>query len=293
MNSRLRPLHTCGVSAFAMVHEVSIKSQDLNEPLGSIAKRIVKLGSLVSSLVYALLHIWLTILAYMDDTILALEDAVESVFPPSKHVFNKVDEVVQIIESLPGKFDDVLDRFPVIIEQVQLLDCALGQTISWLKVLTSKLTDWGSVNAKEKEIVIDTGYKETVLAATDNKAKHLRESPTQVGLNNEEIFPPVSEKSETSENVVGDQIAKASCAKGITYKEVLERGKRDNIEGKKDEKYRSHTDVVKTELGGEVASKRNDSILELFASGWLMKSSTSPVKNDTAGNSLQRSVSYT
>ncbi|XVF85227.1 hypothetical protein PTKIN_Ptkin17bG0100700 [Pterospermum kingtungense] len=299
VNSRLRPLHTCGSSALAIVHEVSIKAQDLNEPLGSMAKRIVEVGSLVSSLVYALLHIWLTIFSCIDDCILALEDAVERIFPPSKHVFNRVDEVVQIIESLPGKFGDVLDRFPVIIQQVPLLDCALGQTISWLKVLTSILTDWGSKNTEEKDIVVDTSCNESheSAVATDNETKHPIESPTQVGLHNKEKFPPVSEKPETSENV--GEIAKASSAKGITYKEVLERGKRENIEkkeAKKDEN-RSYSDVVKTEADEEEASKRNgdawkdDSIIdELFASGWLIKSS--PVNNDI-GSSLQRSVSYT
>lgn len=178
-----------------------------------------------------------------------------------------------------------------------MLDWALGQAISWLKVLTSILTHWGSGNTKEKEIVVDTGYNESngvSAAATDHEAKLPTESPSQVGLNNKETFPPVSQKPETeSENI--DEMAKASSAKGITYKEVLERGKRENIEkkeAKKDENPKC-ADVVKI-AAEEEASKRNgdalknDSILELFDSGWL----NNPVKK-AIESSLHRSVSYT
>ncbi|XP_021293596.1 uncharacterized protein LOC110423634 [Herrania umbratica] len=301
MNSRRRPLHTCGVSALAIAHKSYIKAQDLNEALGTKAKKIATLTSLVSSLVYALQHLWLAILSYFDDCILALEDAVESVFPPSKHVFNKADELVQIIEKLPGKFDNVLDKFPVIIEQVPLLDWALGQAISWLSILTSLLTQWGLGNAKEKEIVVDTGYNESnrVSAAPIDEAKRPAESPYHVGINNEETFPPVSEKPKTESEKVSLQ-AKPSAAKG-TYREVLERRKPETteknetkIDSKKDENP-SGTDVVKVEEAKEEASKRdgivlkNDSILELFDSGWLMNN---PVRN-AIGSSVPRSVSYT
>ncbi|XVE85281.1 hypothetical protein DITRI_Ditri17bG0079100 [Diplodiscus trichospermus] len=301
MNSRGRLLHTCGVSAFAMVRKASIKAQDMNEPLGSMAKKIVTLGSLFSSLLCALQHCWLAIFSYIDDCVLALEDAIERVFPPSKHVFIKVDDLVTIIETLPGKFDDVLDRFPVIIEQVPLLDWALGQAISWLKVLTSILTHWDSGNTKEKEIVVDTGHNESngvsAAAAADHEAKHPTEiSPSQVGLNNKVTFPSVSEKPETESENVGE-IAKASSAKGITYKEVLERGKRENFKKKKAKKNGNNNsaNVVKIEEAEEQASKKedvaekNDSILDLFDSGWL---TNIPVKR-AINSSLPRSVSYT
>ncbi|XWS69213.1 hypothetical protein CRYUN_Cryun04dG0160300 [Craigia yunnanensis] len=301
MISRRRPLHTCGVSAFAMAHNAYIKAQDLNEPLGSMAKRIVTLGSLVCSLVYALQHIWLAIFFYVDDCILALENAVEIVFPPSRHVFNKVDEVVQIIETLPVKLDDVLDKFPVMIEQVPLLDWALGQAISWLKVLTSILTHWGTGNTTEKEIAVDTGYNENngvPVAATDHEAKRPTESPSQVSLNKKDAFPSVTEKPKTEAEKVGE-IAKRRPAKG-TYKEVLEKGKTENIEqkeakrdAKKDENP-DGTDILKIEAEDEsskrdgIALKKN-SILELFDSGWLI---FSPVKT-AIGSSLPHSVSYT
>lgn len=303
MNSRRRPLHTCGVSAFAVAHKAYIKAhRDLNtEPLGSMAKRIATSGSLVSSLVYALQHIWLATLFYADDYILALEKGVESVFPPSSHVFNKVDELVRIIENLPGKLDDVLDKFPVMIEQVPMLDWAMGQAISWLKVLTSVLTHWGTGNAQEKEIVVDTGYNESngvPEAEIDHEAKRPLESPSEVGLNSTEKFPPVSEKPKTEAEKVGE-IAKPTAAKG-TYKEVLERGKAENIEKKeakmdatKDEN-RDGTDVVNIEAEDESSQRdgislKNDTILELFDSGWLMKT---PVKT-AIERSLPRSVSYT
>ncbi|XVE74804.1 hypothetical protein DITRI_Ditri12bG0047900 [Diplodiscus trichospermus] len=292
MNSRRRPLHTCGVSAIAMAHKACIKAQDLNEPLGSMVKRIVTLGPLVSSLVYALQHIWLAIFLYVDDCILGLENAVERVFPSSRHVFNKVDELVEFIETLPGKFDDVMDKFPVMIKQAPLLDWALGQAISWLKVSTSILTNLGTGNTMEKEIVVvDRGYNESngasAAAATDHEAKRHTASPIQVGLNNKDTFPPVAEKPKTKAEKFGD-IAKPRAAKG-TYKEVLERGKTKNVEKTKGAKRNAKIEAEdKSSKRDGIALKKN-SILELFDSGWLMNS---PVKT-TMGSSLPRSVSYT
>ncbi|XVF02728.1 hypothetical protein REPUB_Repub04eG0199200 [Reevesia pubescens] len=301
MDSRRRPLHTCGVSAFAIAHKAYIKAQDLNEPFRSMAKTIATLGSLVSYLVYALQYIWLIIFFYVDDCILALENAVESVFPPSRHVFNKVDEIVQTIETLPGKFDDVLDKFHVIMEQVSLLDWVLGQAISWLKFLTSTLTHWDSGNRNEKEIVVDTGYNESngvSAVATDHESKLPKESPSHVGLDNKETFPLVSEKPKTEAKKVG-WIVNPSAERG-TYKEVLESGKGEKLE-KKEEKKDAKTDenpedvdIVKIEAEDESSTSdgvalKNDSILELFDSGWLMKT---PVKN-AIDSSLPRSVSYT
>ena len=156
----------------------------------------------------------------------------------------------------------------------------------------------GTGNTTEKEIAVDTGYNESngvPAAATDHEAKLPTESPSQVGLNNKETFPPIPGKPETESNNVGE-IAEASSANGITYKEVLKSGKRENIEkkeAKKDENPKC-TDVVKIEAEEEASKSngdalKNDSILELFDSGWLMNS---PVKQ-TNESSLLRSVSYT
>ncbi|OMO88245.1 hypothetical protein COLO4_20347 [Corchorus olitorius] len=278
MNSRRRrrPLHTCGVSAFAIAHKSYKKAQDSNEFLGSKAKKITTLIlALVSSLVNILQHLWLAIFSYIDNCILTLEDAIEHVLPPSKHVFNKIDEVVKIIETLPAKYDDVLDNFPLIIERIPLLNLAIAHAISWLKFLTSILNHWGTENAREKEIVVDTAYNQSNVGSVS------AESPSHIGLKNEEIFPPVSEKQGIADK------AKPATAKG-TYKEVLERGKAEDLD-KKDANKDENSKGNKARNNEEGTQLKNDSILALFDSGWLMK----PSGKNNIGSSLPRSVSYT
>ncbi|MBA0682468.1 hypothetical protein Goari_024185, partial [Gossypium aridum] len=184
MNCRRRPFYTWGVSAINISHKAYIKAQALSEPLGLMAKWLLTISlNMVSCTLLCLQQFWLAIFFFVDDCILALENVVERVFPPSKHVFDKVDEIVQTIETLPGKFDDILDEFPVIIKQVPLLEWGLSLVISWLKLLTSILTRWGSRNTKEKEIAVDTAYEEVIngdvpVAETEhNEAKLPTESP--------------------------------------------------------------------------------------------------------------------
>ncbi|XP_039068833.1 uncharacterized protein LOC120215149 [Hibiscus syriacus] len=114
MNCRRRPLHTWGVSAIALSHKAYMKTQDLKEPIALMA---IGLLSLTAYMVYCILHcmqrFWLAVFFFVDDCILALENMVETLFPSSKHVFDKVDAAVEIIEALPGKFDDILNEFQV------------------------------------------------------------------------------------------------------------------------------------------------------------------------------------
>ncbi|KAL4281445.1 hypothetical protein GQ457_03G009170 [Hibiscus cannabinus] len=148
MKCRRRPLHTWGVSAIAVSHKAYMKARDLNEPLALMAKRLLSLPThMVSYILRCVQHFWLAIFFFVDECILALENIVETVFPSSKHVFDRVDEAVEIIEALPGKFDDVLVEFPVIIKQVPFLDRGLCLAISWLNLLR------GFVNTEEKQTI--------------------------------------------------------------------------------------------------------------------------------------------
>ncbi|KAK7847781.1 hypothetical protein CFP56_006256 [Quercus suber] len=110
MSSRHRPLHSCGVSILAIVHSAYTKAQEFNGLIGSTARKVAKLAPFAGPLAYAMQYHWLTILSFADDQILAVENMIEKVFPPSNHVFNKIDYLVQVAETLPEKFDTSIQK---------------------------------------------------------------------------------------------------------------------------------------------------------------------------------------
>ncbi|TKY59875.1 hypothetical protein E2542_SST16969 [Spatholobus suberectus] len=143
MNSRHRPLHACGVSILAIVDIAMGKTQHINGPLGSTLRRVTKLAKFSTPLIYAIQFQWLIMLSFIDDAILAIEKITEKLFPPSTLVFDKVDEIVLMIVSLPEKFDGATNRFPTIIHEVPFLDWALTLMILRLNSLVSTLNHWG------------------------------------------------------------------------------------------------------------------------------------------------------
>ncbi|KAJ7945530.1 DNA ligase [Quillaja saponaria] len=294
MNSRHRPLHTCGFSILTIAYSTFTKTQDLNGPFGSTCRKIGRIAQFASPYVYTLQYQWLAILSFVDDEILAAENKIEKIIPPSTHVFNKIEELVQVIEYLPKKFDDALNKFPSIIHQIPFLDWVVVCVISWLNYLISTLTYWGSENTRIKGIVVDLNSNE------------LQESLDHVGCKSEENFPPVSDAPEaeiehkSAENKAVGAAVMPATMKG-TYKEVLEKGKeiigekvtrvdKGNIE--ENNKKEHAEENIEKELqsqtsdcdGKEVTKKdekitdgmndynmRDDSILNLFESGWIMK----------------------
>ncbi|KAK9277414.1 hypothetical protein L1049_006957 [Liquidambar formosana] len=245
-NSRRRPLHTCAVSVSAIAHKASTKAQDFKDPIGSMTNRIATLATSISPFLYAMQFQWLAVLSFADDHILALENMVESVFPPSTHLFDRIDELLLIAETLPGKFDNAVDKFPMIIRQVPLLDWALVHVIAWLNIFLSRLTYWGSDSTREKEITVDTGCIECYNESTpDDKAHHPMEPQVDIQSENMEKFPPVSE---TKTGDAGD----VKC----TYKEMLEKGTKENLEKNDDnlKKEKQKFDVGKEETGEGVGN---------------------------------------
>lgn len=215
----------------AIAHSAYEKAQAFNGPIGSTTRRV---ATFASPLVYALQYQWLAILSFTDDCILAVENVMEKIFPPSTYVFNRIDCLVQIIETFPEKFDDALDKAPEILHLVGF-DCALVQIVSWLNFLIATLTHWESGSAREKDIMVDE-------PETDSKT-------VDSGTYEEEVV----EKG-TKENV------------------EKKSGELEEVE-KMDQKNEEITNVGKEETGkgDENAEKSNeDPILELFESGWLM-----------------------
>ncbi|KAK3040818.1 hypothetical protein RJ639_029162 [Escallonia herrerae] len=159
--SRRRPLYTCGAAIMAIVHKVYTKTQGVYGPTGSSTRRIAPLLNSVFPSMYALQCQWLAVLSFADDQILSIEGTIETLFPPSTHLFNKIDKLVHDAEALPDKFDDAMNKFPVIIHQAPFLDWALAYLISWLNLLITTLTHWGSKSTWEKEIMIDTNCNDS------------------------------------------------------------------------------------------------------------------------------------
>ncbi|KAI4343372.1 hypothetical protein L6164_010729 [Bauhinia variegata] len=116
---RHRPLHACGVSVLTIA--------DLGY------------NRIASPLIYALQYQWLAILSFIDDHILAVEKMIENLFPSSAYAFDKIDQLVQLIESVPHKLDDAIavNRFPAPMEW------ALFHLISCLNSLISTFNRWG------------------------------------------------------------------------------------------------------------------------------------------------------
>lgn len=280
MSSRRRPLHTCGLSTIKIALKISCVAQDLSGPLGSMAKRVAKTTSFAIPFIYALLYLWLVLLSFADDHILAAEDIIERYFPPSKHFFNKIDDLVLVVENLPKKFDCAVKSFPSIINQVPFLDWALVHVISLLELLISMLTCWGSEGTKEKEITVDIncdnrdiGESESVFVAQaehesklDTEADQPTKSPLHVESEDaKEDFPPVS-KTQRAETDAACVDVKPDGMKS-TYKEVLEKGKNDM---RTDQIVNQEERREKIE-DEKVESPKDDPITKLFESGWLTR----------------------
>uniref|UniRef100_A0A803PHD7 Uncharacterized protein n=1 Tax=Cannabis sativa TaxID=3483 RepID=A0A803PHD7_CANSA len=234
MSCRRPPLHTCGVSILTVAHRTIEVVQDADEPLGSITKRVVKISSFAIPYLYTLQYQWLVFLSFIDDFILAAENMVERIFPPSKHVFNKIDDIVQVIETFPMKYDNVVTTFSTIIHQVPFLDWLLVHVISLLKFLITTLAYWGSQRTREKEIMVDINCenRDTNQFLSMNVYEHTTRSHVHVDSENDtingEFRYPLPETEMASVKVEDDGLKS-------TYKEVLEKNTTDDKEHEKKE----------------------------------------------------------
>ncbi|KAK7319060.1 hypothetical protein RJT34_03772 [Clitoria ternatea] len=255
MSSRHRPLHACGVSILAIGDIILGKTQDINGPIGSTLRKIAELTKFATPFIYAMQYQWLAILSFIDNGILTIERIAEKLFPPSTRVFDKVDEIVLTVMSLPEKFDGAVNKFPTVIHEVPFLEWTLTLVITRLNSLVSTLNH-SRVN--EKTIGVDNE------SASDD-----------ISSENLETFPPII--SENEHKGVHDLLV-SSHMKG-SYKEALERGKEEetihekrmengekidecemNNDGVDDEEYES---IMKCQEGRGEGIK-DDPLLELL-----------------------------
>ncbi|TXG56085.1 hypothetical protein EZV62_017398 [Acer yangbiense] len=286
MSSRHRrpPLHTCGVVFLMIAHSAYKGSQDFNGPIGSITKNLARFEKLVCPIICALLYQWLKMLSFSDKCILAIENTVESIFPKSSYVFNKVDELVQLTETLPGKFDDAMNKFLMINDQVPLLDWGLVQVISWLNLFSNRLTHWR--RSEEKDIMIDSNSNECNIdstSSTSSSGKPCTESSIRVELESKGKFRPSHSPptyKEALEKGKGTRKTDYCCPKSIASVDE-KRTTRENKDHDDDE----DVFVVEKETEKGIDHQdceyitKSDPIMELFESGWLTKSSKEPKEN--------------
>ena len=233
MSSRHRPLHTCGASILTIAHSAYVKAQAFNGPIGSTTRRVAKLAS---PLAYVMQYQWLAILSFADDCILAVENVVEKMFPPSTYVFNRIDNLVQIIETFPAKFDDALEKAPEIVDQVVFF-------------MITTLTHWESGSAREKDIMV-----------VDEAHGQPAETPQA--------------EAETDSKTVDSGTYEEEQAKGTQEKNMEKKSREEGDQEVEKTKESEGTKVGKEEAGKKEEnadkSKKDIPILELFESGWLM-----------------------
>lgn len=294
---RRPPLHTCAVAVMMIAHIAYKRSQDFNGPIGSITRKISKFDRLAKPFVYLIRYQWLASLAFLDYVILLIVSMLETYFPKSRHVFNKMENAVQYVETMPGKFDDAMRCKH---HQCSVMDQVLVYVISWLNFFIARLTHWRSeekdINIKKKgyntESITSSEVTSTASSATTTAAPTASNSPTEKqSQQHREAFAPESKGKFPPE----------SEALRSSYKEALEKGAKRNAKGetkrkKKKNKRRQSIDIRKDDaieyvvtnegaergehsgLGHEYLRK-SDPIMEMFASGWLTKTTKEGIDN--------------
>lgn len=299
MSSPRRPLHTCSVSFLAIAHGIFSRAQNLDGWLGSTTRRMVQITKLVKPLILVLQYQWSLFLSFIDDRLLAISNFVEKIFPPSRLVFDKIDDLLHMVETFPGKFADAVDKVPC-FNQVLFLEWAVTHAISLLEFMITILMNLGRDGTREKEILVDMNY---------NKGRNGSESAAR----SEGTISCVSETQQGAMNGSSKEVqkmgreGKEDDCKG-TYNRAMEgkeefgnkeKGSTKKVEGSEsgeaegNEGMKSKKEGVKDceyeeeEEGSNGSIQKEDDILELFETSWLMKPTGKP-----KGNLMPRSASF-
>ncbi|KAK9751151.1 hypothetical protein RND81_02G245700 [Saponaria officinalis] len=130
---RRRPLYTCGASTLAVIWNVYKRVLEIDGLIGLVARRLAKVGSRASPLICVIQYQWLTTLSFIDGYILSIEKIVENYVPLTRHVFDKIDGVVDKVDNIPMDFEHLVDKLLGILNKISIFD-----------------------STKEKEIRVDT-----------------------------------------------------------------------------------------------------------------------------------------
>lgn len=292
-------LHPFGVSFFIIVEKVCTKAQDLDldldhdhGPIGSVTKKIGAFLKSALPFIYAVQYQWLILLTFVDDHIIVVVNMLTTIFPPSKRLFNKIDRLIDAVETdLPAKFDNAMNKFPVF----PFLHWVLTTCIAWMNFLIPTFTQyWRSSNDTwEKEIMVDINCENCNdnESQNDDHCENLERSSALLKSNNACKVVNCSAQCDDSKTSIprSDQEANMKCS----YKEILEKGKKESAEKKEDcvtdenpETYFSTDEAEEKDGNGSNENiVSEDPILELFEASWHM--------NPTKGSSFPTSYSFT
>lgn len=236
--------------------------------MGSLSHR---LASLAGPIVYTIQSQLLTILSLADDQILYIEDMIEALFPPSAYLFNKIDSLATVSETLPRKFDTILDQFPAMIRQMPTVNWALIHFWATLNFLVVILTDWAYDGAREvREIIVHINCNESTNAM--ELGEHLNDPNGGPDVKRTRPIGNSLDSIYDTSKIVG-YIDDHNDDDGdlTSYEEIKSVSKDMNEE---DEKRVLHVnDEAQMQLQREVGENNEDSeeeepILELFNAGW-------------------------
>ncbi|KAF8092757.1 hypothetical protein N665_0401s0005 [Sinapis alba] len=195
---RPRPLETSGVTMLATARVAYTRIKTLKNPASFLVQKLFQLVLFLASITSPFHRHFLTILSVADDHILAVQDTVETYFPSSTFAFLKISDLLIASESLPEKFNAVLEKLPCLMNRAAWLDWTLLHAIYCLDSLVNVLGSWRDKNkgANEKEITVDRSFSRT-------------------GSNYVE---------EEEEEEDGEKMTSGDEGKKVTYKEALQRG---------------------------------------------------------------------
>ncbi|XP_072999968.1 uncharacterized protein [Typha latifolia] len=131
---RPRLLFNYGSSIMNIACKAYQRLESFDGPIGSLTKAM---ASMTIPILHPLLLQWLLVLSFVDDKIQIIEDITMSIFPPSSHIFRKMDELALFAESLPSKFDNFIDRLIALLHH-----CFIHLIPSW-------------TTCEERDIVVD------------------------------------------------------------------------------------------------------------------------------------------
>ncbi|KAL5991075.1 hypothetical protein ACLOJK_011981 [Asimina triloba] len=165
---RPRMFYTCAVAILTLAHKANTKAEELDGPIGSLARRV---ASHAGPVVYPILYYWLEIFSFVDNQIISLQNATQTIFPPSTHVFNQLDRLVLGFENLPRKFEDAVSCSSMMVRQSPTLNWATTHLSMGIDFFTTLVRDWAFYGMKEKEIAVDVNYNAPINETSVQKEK--------------------------------------------------------------------------------------------------------------------------
>ncbi|CAD5162932.1 unnamed protein product [Musa acuminata subsp. malaccensis] len=109
---RPRLLHSSGTSLVSIARKSYGRIEELDGYVGLLARLV---AFVAGPFVRPVERRWLSWLSFLDCIILTTEKILVFIFPPLEPVFTKIDELAPLVDSLPEKFDGVIDQLLLVM----------------------------------------------------------------------------------------------------------------------------------------------------------------------------------